>query len=242
MTLAAHRVVLPYQVRGPGEGRLDVAAAVAGGQDVHHVLGVEHPASCLGVGQAGNRSLCPVADADERGGAFGLLQGLGDDDGHRLAGVVNDVVLHRGETHPGDLKDVPHWLAGQPRQVLVREDPQHAGGVFRRADVDAGDPAARDGAGDEDRTGQPAGVDVGAVVRVPADLDRPVDPVHATPDQPGHRTPAAVWTARTRARRPSSTLKPLYASGSAPASAASAADRSAPASATPAPARARAAA
>ena len=38
----------------------------------------------------------------------------------------------------------------------------------------------------------PAVVDVGAVVRPAGHLDRSVDPVHAPPDQPGHRTPAAT--------------------------------------------------
>ena len=55
---------------------------------------------------------------------------VGDDERHRLAGVVHDIVLQREEAHAG--RGLPEQrrqqlgLAGDRRQVLVREDRHHS--------------------------------------------------------------------------------------------------------------------
>src|SRR5262249_39171975 len=150
----------------------------------------------------------------QRAGVSGLLERRGDDERHRLAGIVDPIVLKRQKALSRRTVFVP-WLGcrGHPRQISVSEDRQHAC-LFRCAGVDRFDAPICDRALNNYRAYGARTANVGRVCGATADFkvticawDRLSDGAHARPP--------AIVSARRATRWASSTLNPLCPSGRA---------------------------
>ncbi len=220
-------------VRGEPEGRVD--AQVRSREPVRdvpalHLRGHEAAEDLLrfvGAGAAladrGHGRGLGVADLHQRRGVLSLLEALGHDDRDRLAGVVNHVILHREErlagrraAHQG--RDQRHLV--HLRHVPVGQDPGYALGALGLLGVDRSDPAARHRGADDLGVGQARQRDLTRVPCGSGDFRRAVDPADLLPDSPAHRASpfVSVTSARTIARRASSTLNAFSGLGAAAAS------------------------
>ena len=94
----------------------------------------------------GHRRALGVTDLYQRRGVLSSLEAVGHDDSDGLAGIVNQVILHREERLAGRRAAHQRWdqrYLIHLRQVAVRQDPGDALGALRLRGVDRGDPSAR---------------------------------------------------------------------------------------------------
>jgi hypothetical protein len=169
-----------------------------------------------------------VRDPHEARRVARLLVGLGDDQRHRLLVEVDAVRLERPERLVPLLRGPRRRLFGgrlraELRRVQVREHPEDARGGGRLPRVDRRDAPLGDGARHDEAVREVRHLELRGVLGPAGHLRHAVDAAHLLPEVPRHQAslPARI-SARTIARRPSSTLYPLCASGRASASAASA--------------------
>jgi hypothetical protein len=98
-----------------------------------------------------DRPISPILDGGQRCGVHGLVASRCDDQGDRLAGIMNFIVLQGKIALAVRMKMTPWlWRRVHARHVAMREDRQHARRLLGGPGIDRYRPTVGDGAMDHD--------------------------------------------------------------------------------------------